>query len=64
VADFAKNANATLNLGAAAYLRHDLPPKLLVSDAFNTTTPSARLSGSVAISALSRLPGQHLLRAV
>ena len=27
--------------GAAAYLRPDLPPKLLASDAFTTTTPSA-----------------------
>jgi hypothetical protein len=26
-ADFTKNANATLKFGAAAYLRHDLPPQ-------------------------------------
>jgi hypothetical protein len=38
VADVTSNANATLNSGAAAYLRPDMPPKLLASDAFSTTT--------------------------
>ena len=30
------------SIGAAAYLRHDLRPELLASDAFSTTPPPAR----------------------
>jgi len=60
VADFTKNANATLNSVQLLISGPTARPKLLASDAFSTTTPSARRAGSVAISALSRLPGQHL----
>jgi hypothetical protein len=61
VADFTKNANATLNLVQLLISGTTCRPKLLASDDFSTTTPSARRAGPVAISALSRLPGQHLL---
>ena len=61
VADFTKNADATLNLVQLLIAGTTCLPKLLASDAFTTTTPSARQAASVAISALSRLPGQHLL---
>jgi len=60
VADFTKNANATLNSVQLLISGPTSRPKLLASDAFSTTTPSARRAGSDAISALSRLPGQHL----
>jgi hypothetical protein len=60
VADFTKNANATLNSVQLLVSGTVCRPKLLASDAFSTATPSARRAGSVAISALSRLPEQHL----
>jgi len=60
VADFTKNANATLNLVQLLTSGTTCHPKLLASDAFSTTPPSARRAGSDTISALSRLPGQHL----
>jgi hypothetical protein len=56
-----ENANATLNLVQLLTSGTTCRPKLLASDDFSTTTPSARRAGFVAISALSRLPGQHLL---
>jgi len=52
------------SIGAAAYLRHDLRPKLLASDAFSTTPPPARWAGSDAVSVLSRTTRPHLLWAV
>jgi hypothetical protein len=60
MADFTSNANATLNSVQLLISGTTCRPKLLASDAFSTTTPSARRAGSVAISALSRLPWQHL----
>jgi hypothetical protein len=54
------NTNATLNSVQLLISGTTGRPNLLASDAFSTTTPSARRAGSVAISALSRLPGQHL----
>jgi len=60
LAEATSNANATLNSVRLLISGPTCRPKLLASDAFSTTTPSVRRAGSVAISALSRLPGQHL----
>jgi hypothetical protein len=61
VADFTKNANATLNLVQLPMSGTTCRPKLLANDDFSTTPSSARRAGSVAISALSRLPVKHLV---